>query len=158
MSSVAPPSHLGHEFARVQSHARPRPDAKDPDRVRRFTASQINRAIDLQTDRSITRYAALSEQLIVERIRGLDQEWDVERVLELQAGALGLLGLFLARQQDPKWLMLPGLVLLFLMQHATQGWCPPVPVLRRLGVRTRSEIDREKYSLLHLLETGVSGG
>ena len=35
----------------------------------------------------------------------------------------------------------------FLFQHATQGWCPPVPLFRKLGVRTRSEIDREKYAL-----------
>jgi len=38
-------------------------------------------------------------------------------------------------------------VLSFLFQHAVQGWCPPVPVFRRMGVRTRKEIDREKYAL-----------
>jgi hypothetical protein len=31
--------------------------------------------------------------------------------------------------------------------HAVQGWCPPVPVLRKMGIRTRSEIDREKFAL-----------
>jgi hypothetical protein len=46
-----------------------------------------------------------------------------------------------------KWLILPGVVLSFLFQHAVQGWCPPVPVFRRLGVRTREEIDRERYAL-----------
>jgi hypothetical protein len=35
----------------------------------------------------------------------------------------------------------------FLLQHALQGWCPPVPVFRRLGVRTTAEIDRERYAL-----------
>jgi hypothetical protein len=44
-------------------------------------------------------------------------------------------------------LVVPGVVLPFLFQHAVQGWCPPLPVLRRLGVRTREEIDREKYAL-----------
>jgi hypothetical protein len=38
-------------------------------------------------------------------------------------------------------------VLPFLFQHAVQGWCPPVPLFRRLGVRTRKEIDAEKYAL-----------
>jgi hypothetical protein len=38
-------------------------------------------------------------------------------------------------------------VLSFLFQHAVQGWRPPVPVFRRLGVRTREEIDRERYAL-----------
>jgi hypothetical protein len=38
-------------------------------------------------------------------------------------------------------------VLSFLLLHSIQGWCPPVPVLRRLGVRTRREIDRELFAL-----------
>lgn len=127
---------------------------KDPDRVRRSTPREINRAIDRETDRSITRYAALSDQHIRERIIELDQEWDVERVLELNAATLGLAGMALALQVNRKWLILPGVVFTFLLQHALQGWCPPLPILRRLGVRTRGEIDREKYTLLSLLETG----
>lgn len=33
------------------------------------------------------------------------------------------------------------------LQHAVQGWCPPVPVFRRLGIRTAREIDLERYGL-----------
>lgn len=135
--------------------ARPAPSrasAGEPDRVRRFTAPAVNRAIDRETDRNITRYAAMSDHRIRERIRELDQQWDVERVLELHAAALSLAGLVLALQGQRRWLILPGLVMGFLMQHAVQGWCPPLPVLRRLGVRTRGEIDREKFTLIGLLE------
>ena len=35
----------------------------------------------------------------------------------------------------------------FLLQHAVQGWCRPVPIFRRLGIRTASEIDAERYAL-----------
>jgi hypothetical protein len=35
----------------------------------------------------------------------------------------------------------------FLLQHAVQGWCPPLPVFRRWGVRTQPEIDYERYAL-----------
>lgn len=35
----------------------------------------------------------------------------------------------------------------FLLRHAVQGWCPPLPVFRRLGARTQSEIDHERYAL-----------
>lgn len=28
-----------------------------------------------------------------------------------------------------------------------QGWAPPVPILRTIGVRTLQEIDHEKYAL-----------
>ena len=46
-----------------------------------------------------------------------------------------------------KWFALPGVVAGFLLQHALQGWCPPLPIFRRLGVRTQSEIDHERYAL-----------
>lgn len=48
---------------------------------------------------------------------------------------------------DQRWLWLTEAVLLFLCQHSVQGWCPPLPVFRRFGVRTRSEIDQEKFAL-----------
>ncbi|HEX8886849.1 MAG TPA: hypothetical protein VF797_20360, partial [Noviherbaspirillum sp.] len=83
----------------------------------------------------------------------LDKEWDVERMLEANGSTLALTGLVLGATVNKKWLILPGIVLPFLLQHALQGWCPPLPVLRRLGIRTRSEIDREKYALL----AGVKG-
>ena len=38
-------------------------------------------------------------------------------------------------------------VLSFLVQHAVHGWCPPLAALRRMGVRTRREIDEERYAL-----------
>jgi len=46
-----------------------------------------------------------------------------------------------------RWLFLPAAVAAFLFQHAIQGWCPPLPLFRRLGFRTASEIDRERYAL-----------
>jgi len=45
------------------------------------------------------------------------------------------------------WLIVPAVVTSFLPQHAVQGWCPPLPVFRGLGLRTRREINREKYAL-----------
>ncbi len=35
----------------------------------------------------------------------------------------------------------------FLFQHAVQGWCPPVPILRMLGFRTSYEIEQERRAL-----------
>ena len=77
----------------------------------------------------------------------LDKEWDIERVLEVNASTLALTGLILGLTKNRKWLFLLGIVLPFLLQHGLQGWCPPLPLLRRLGIRTRGEIDREKYAL-----------
>jgi hypothetical protein len=51
---------------------------------------------------------------------------------------------------DRRWLLLSAGVLGFLFLHSTQGWCPPLPALRRAGVRTKDEINREKFALKHL--------
>ena len=48
---------------------------------------------------------------------------------------------------DKRFLVLPALLAGFLFQHAVQGWCPPLPVLRRMGVRTSAEIHAEILAL-----------
>jgi hypothetical protein len=127
-------------------------DSTSVDPVRRSTAPDVNREIDHQTTHNIRRYANSSPEVIQRRIEELDKEWDIERTLEAKASTLALTGLLLGVTVNRKWLLLPTVVLSFLLQHSIQGWCPPLPLLRRLGVRTRSEIDREKYELRALLE------
>ena len=132
-------------------------NAEDPtraslDRVRSSTAVHLNEEIDHQTDNNIHHYKVKSRAEILERIQMLDKEWDIERVLEVNASSLALTGLILGLAKNRKWLLLPSIVLLFLLQHGVQGWCPPLPLLRRLSIRTRGEIDREKYALKIRLE------
>lgn len=81
------------------------------------------------------------------RLRQLDREWDVERLLETNASALAFAGIVLGAAVNRRWLWLPGFVTAFLFQHAVQGWCPPIPVLRRLGIRTAREIELERVAL-----------
>ena len=121
---------------------------EEADRVRENTAAEINERLDREMQERVEAYAARGEAEITRRIEELDREWDMERLLETNASALAGVGVGLAAATGSrKWLILPGVVLSFLFQHAVQGWCPPVPVFRRLGVRTRKEIDREKYAL-----------
>lgn len=119
----------------------------ESDRVRANTAIEINEKIDRQITESVRFYSAKSEDKITQRIHDLEREWDMERLLETNASALAFTGLVLGVIRNKKWLFLPGIVLPFLLQHAVQGWCPPVPLFRRLGVRTREEIEREKFAL-----------
>lgn len=118
----------------------------ESDRVRANTATEINEKIDRQIMESVRFYSGMSEDKITQRIHDLEREWDMERLLETNASALAFTGLVLGVIRS-KWLFLPGIVLPFLLQHAVQGWCPPVPLFRRLGVRTREEIEREKFAL-----------
>jgi hypothetical protein len=122
------------------------------DRVRRATAADVNAKIDRQIDRNISYYSVAPWEAILTRIEELDREWDIERVLEIKCSSLALAGLVLGITSNRRWLAVPAVVLPFLLHHGLQGWCPPVPLLRGLGVRTRGEIDREKYALKEYLK------
>jgi hypothetical protein len=117
------------------------------DRVRAHTAPEINSEIDDCTRDELFRYSTLSDAEIARRIEALDSEWDIERYLETLAPSLALTGLALGMTRSRRWFALSGAVLGFFIQHAVQGWCPPLPLLRRLGVRTRREIEEERYAL-----------
>ncbi len=116
------------------------------DRVRRHTAHHVNTELDEKTVQSVAALVGAPPEEIRSRIAELDQEWDVERLLEANAATLTLVGALLATRSR-RWLLLPTVVPAFLIQHAVQGWCPPLALIRRLGVRTRQEIDAERTAL-----------
>lgn len=116
------------------------------ERVPRHTAESINKQIEDQIERNV-RHFARHPNGIAARLVELDQEWDIERMIEANAATLALAGTALGAAADRRFLILPLAVTAFLLQHAVQGWCPPVPILRRLGFRTADEINRERYAL-----------
>ena len=97
------------------------------ERVPLNTSEEINQRIARETNRRVNFYAA-NPIGIERRLRELDEEWDIERVLEANAASVAFAGTVLAATVHKRWLMLPVLVTGFLFQHATQGWCPPVPI------------------------------
>ncbi len=116
-------------------------------RVEQHTDEAINKKIRLQIQRNISYIARQGRHEIDRRLKELDQEWDMERTLEANAASIALLGLGLGAMVDRRFFALPAVVAGFLLQHAVQGWCPPVPVFRRLGFRTAREIASERYAL-----------
>jgi len=120
---------------------------EDFDRVRDNTEESVNADLMNEADARIRMSRSASQEEITARIQELDREWDIERALEMNASLFAFSGLALGVAHNKKWLAVPAIVLPFLFQHAVQGWCPPLPILRRLGFRTRKEIDREKYAL-----------
>lgn len=116
------------------------------DRVPAHTSEEINQQI--QDDiRSRVRHYAAHPDSIPRRLRELRDEWDIERAIEANASVLAFTGVILGATRDSRWFALPALVTAFLFQHAVQGWCPPVPVLRRMGFRTAHEIEQERTAL-----------
>ena len=117
------------------------------DRVTRNTAEAINERIRRDMEARVAQLADRGPEALEQRLAELDEEWDIERTVETLAPSLTLTGLLLAALGSRKWLILSAVVQGFFLQHALQGWCPPVPILRRLGVRTYSEIDEERTAL-----------
>jgi hypothetical protein len=122
-------------------------DFLDRDRVRRHTHRGVQQKIDGRTRNNILHFAGRPREVIDDRIRQLESEWDMERVLETNASILAFTGAILGLSVHRRFFLVPAVVLGFLTQHATTGWCPPVPVFRRLGIRTRTEINQERYAL-----------
>lgn len=118
-------------------------------RVAKHTADRVNRSIEQRTEANVAYFAEHADE-IDDRLGELDREWDIERTLEANASTLALTGTVLGAALNRRFLWLPGLVTAFLLQHALQGWCPPVAVFRRMGVRTAAEIAHERYALKYL--------
>lgn len=123
------------------------PVDSETDRVRRSTDQEVLQGLDKELRRSV-RALEGSPDRIRRRIVELDREWSIERALEVNASSLIMIGIAVSRFGLLRgWLALPFVVAAFLLQHGVQGWCPPLPVLRRFGLRSRKEIDAEKFAL-----------
>lgn len=121
------------------------------DRIRALSTSKSNETIDRKTERAIRVVEAQGDAAVVERLRELDREWDIDRVLMLNFSALVFIQLLLARK-NKKWLWGPLIQTPFLFMHATLGWCPPSLWFRPLGFRTRQEIQAEREVLMDYLK------
>ncbi len=81
----------------------------------------------------------------------LEREWDVDRALMLNFGIIGGVTLLSGLMKNRRLLYMLGVQLSFLTLHSFRGWCPPLPLLRRLGFRTQKEIQAERYVLEAIL-------
>ncbi len=120
---------------------------KSTERVPKQTSSKVNEKIRQETIDNIARRVGSGREEIGRRIAELEKEWDTERALQVLPAGFVLGGIGLAALLNKKWLIFPAVVAGFLLEHGLQGWCPPLPLLRRLGFRTPHEIQQERYGL-----------
>ncbi|NUN05361.1 MAG: hypothetical protein HUU57_06340 [Bdellovibrio sp.] len=116
------------------------------ERVPLNTTQYVNEKIFQKTIDRLNEIGFDGEK-IEQRLKEIEAEWDVERAIEANAALATLATLGLALAGDKKWLVATATIAGFLLQHSLQGWCPPLPVLRRLGFRTQREIDDERMVL-----------
>jgi hypothetical protein len=118
------------------------------DRIRQATDLPLQERIDAHLIERVGRYAESPRHVLTAALAALEREWSIERVLAAQSSATALAGVALSLRGGRRWLLLTATTAWFLMQHAVQGWCPPLELHRRLGYRTQREIELE----IHLLK------
>jgi hypothetical protein len=96
---------------------------------------------------SVRKYANADESAITRRLVELDSEWPVERALMAGAGGFVWLGLLLGGTVHRRLTAVSAVAGAMLLLFALFGWAPPVLIMRRLGIRSQREINRERIAL-----------
>ncbi|MBU8895021.1 hypothetical protein DRW03_02020 [Corallococcus sp. H22C18031201] len=118
------------------------------DAVRTHTPTPVNRRIDAHVEACVRSMAERGDRVAMSQyLTKLEREWDLNRAVSVGASALAVLGLMLGRQDGGRWRVLSGVAAGLLLQHGLLGFGPLAAVMRALGVRTRREIDLEKFAL-----------
>jgi hypothetical protein len=107
----------------------------------------IEQDIRRRTVRDIQCHIGAGAGSIDERLRELDQEWDVERIVEMFGSAVFLGASWRVLLGGRRRLVVPFLAAGLLLQHAVGRRSVLLPLIRRFGVRTRREIDNERAAL-----------
>ena len=94
-------------------------------------------------------------ELIGIRLRQLDREWNIERIIEKKTAALAAVDTSIRTMRSNRWLTLAA-PLTNLLQNTVQGWSPPIQTLSNLGYRTRGQIEQERQELLTLRDRQAS--
>jgi hypothetical protein len=112
----------------------------------RLMPSAISQRVRRGTQASLAYFREHPRE-IDDRLAELDEEWDIERAIEAHAAGVAIFGLVMAVLGGRRWFVLPAAASGTLLQHAIEGWCPQLPVFRRLGFRTAQEIEDERQAL-----------
>lgn len=121
----------------------------DPER--QHTSSRINQQIAEQTRKRVEDTVAAGREAIIARLHELDREWSIDRALMGHFALLGGASFALSLRFKP-WRIPTALQFAFVLGQAVFGWSPPMPLYRRLGLRTAREIAAERFALVLKLD------
>ncbi len=116
------------------------------DRIRAHTPARLNEDIDHCIARRVEELATRSEAEKSAYLDRLDEAWSVDRAALAAVASLAVASC-LAALRRPGWLCLAALSSASLLRTALTGGGLPVTLLRRLGLRTRREIECERCAL-----------
>lgn len=120
-----------------------------------FKMEKINQESDITLEHSSLVEVAIQDNLneyyhdqnkIDQRLLELDNEQDMESYMQTESTALTIAGVILALTVNKKWLVLPLISSIVTIANRVKGSTPLV-FFRKLGLRTRGEIEKERYAL-----------
>jgi hypothetical protein len=117
------------------------------DRVRARGSKAINARRDRDTEERLRR-AKDDPEYASHRLAELEREWEIDRAILLAFAGMGAAGLVLGVRKSSRWRFPIAAQVGSLLLYSIVGWSPQAAVLRRLGFRTRQEIDTERNALL----------
>jgi hypothetical protein len=127
------------------------------DGIRKHTSTVSNQRIDRETQEALAQVED-SPELIRARLDAIDREWNIDRALMLNFSIVATLSASMAMRNLYRnrkfgvWGVMFFTQMGFLANHAIRRWCPPMPVLRRLGFRSDHEISAERVALTRRLD------
>ena len=116
-------------------------------RVENATSARWNDRIAQRAVRHVAACAHDENSDLERRMDELDHEWDVERIIELEAAMTIGGGILLGLMRRRAWLGLSAFAAAMVLVHTARGPYPLLPLLRRLGVRSATEISHERRAL-----------
>jgi hypothetical protein len=96
---------------------------------------------------SVRFYGSLGQQAVAERLQSLEDEPDLETVATLAMAGTGILALVFGLMGSRLWRLLAWMALPLIFAHARGRLAAPGDFLKTLGLRSRKEIQEEKYAL-----------
>jgi hypothetical protein len=118
------------------------------DEVREHTLPAVNRRIDALVEERVKDVLCReSGPALAQRIQALEHGWSAERAFALVSGAACLVGCALAERLGGRSWLVPAGVGVLLLEQSLTGSSVVMQVMRRLGLRTRRELDLEKFAL-----------
>lgn len=118
------------------------------DAVRTHASAAVNQRIDAHVERCVRHMAEQEDPSVISRyLETLESEWDLARVVTVATSAISLVGWAVAAPRSRAWTLVGGLTAGLLLQQGLFGFGPLTTLARRWGLRTRREIDLEKFAL-----------
>ncbi|PTL80535.1 hypothetical protein [Vitiosangium sp. GDMCC 1.1324] len=118
------------------------------DAVRSHTPEVVNRKIDERVERCVRHMAERMDRAAITRyLEKLESEWDLNRVVTVAMSSVSVLGLLLSEKAGRGWRRVSGVAAGMLLLHGLLGFSPMAELIRAMGVRTRREMDLEKFAL-----------